>query len=226
MNVQPLPKVEVDTMTAPVKTHASPYTAPGPSVPPLTTTASAIDNLTVKNVVGHADDSAFAGILARLDPLDTPAPVAVYKRGAPMTYTERETVAKLAQDVVLYGDLHMDDILRSYDMTQEQFDESICTSAAYLAAAALAKRQLDDDPHLPERLKAKAMVGTHMAAISTLVGDPMVDVKERLRAFEMLKDLADMGPRKQNAQEGNGMQVMINFGGTLGAALNKNVGNI
>lgn len=136
-----------------------------------------------------------------------------------MTYTERESVVKLAQDVVLYGDVHMEAILTAYGISQTEFDSVIANSASYLAAAALVKRQLDDDPHLPERMKAKVMVSNLLPTLNEMANNVNADNKDRLKAVEMLTAIADMGPRKQVAQEGNGTQVLINFGSTLGAAL-------
>jgi hypothetical protein len=206
-NEQPLPNVQDDSMVTPMNTHESPYEAPGPIDPPLTTTASAMT---------FQEDTHDNLILPRDEPsteLET----------TQLTYSQREQIPKLAQDVVLYGDVHMAAILHAYKVSQQQFDEVISTSASYLAAAALTKRQLEDDPHLPDRMKARVMVSNLLPTLNTMANNTAVEFKDRLKAVEMLTNIADMGPRKQVTNDGNGMQVMINFGATLGGELSKAV---
>lgn len=204
-NEQPLPNVQDELIVTPMNTQASPNDSPGPIDPPLITTASAMT---------HSEDNISEASLTH----EVANPNLIV---AKMPYSRREQIPKLAQDIVLYGDVHMADILAVYGVTQWEFDTIISESAAYKAAAALTKRQLDDDPHLPERMKARVMVSNLLPTLNDMANNTTAETKDRIKAVELLKEIADMGPRKQTGQEGSGMQVMINFGSTLGSALSK-----
>jgi hypothetical protein len=141
-----------------------------------------------------------------------------------LTRQQRDEIPEIAEALTLYGEQHLPLALQAYRITQAQFDAHIATSPVYAAACALSKAQLAEDPHLPLRKKAKAHLDTIIATIAHTAQFAGED-KDKTNAAKVLMEIADIGMRKPKQEEQRGMAVNINFGATLGAALQTTIGD-
>jgi hypothetical protein len=141
----------------------------------------------------------------------------------PLNKEQREDIPEIAEAIVLYGNSAIPRILTTYKITQAQLDAHVLTSPIYVAAAALTKVQLEEDPHLSLRLEAKKYLEINGLVTLNTVATSAEDPKDRINAIKLIADIADIGPRKQKADDGKGMAVNINFGNSLGLALTPKV---
>lgn len=158
-------------------------------------------------------------------PVITSADIAVLHSSATapeLTRVQREDIPELAEAMVLYGEQHLPLALKAYSITAEQFEQHVVTSPVYAAAAALAKAQLAEDPHLGMRKKAKEMLDGHLETLSYSAANAD-EHKDRINAIKVLAEIADVGPKKQKVEQERGPAININFGATLGAALSTTI---
>jgi hypothetical protein len=79
----------------------------------------------------------------------------------PLTNAQRQDIPEMAEAVTLYGMEYLPLVLKTYAITREQFDAHVSNSPVYTAASALSKAQLEEDPHLTTRKKAKVMLDSY-----------------------------------------------------------------
>lgn len=125
--------------------------------------------------------------------------------------THIKSIHALVRDYILYAEDEFETLLEMYDITEQQL-EAIKTTPEFMSIAKEVGNEVKSKGKA--QLKARTLLESHLATLHNIIESTQYDAIDRIKAIELLAKIADALP-KANATTSTGMNVSINFGGSI-----------
>jgi len=135
----------------------------------------------------------------------------------PLAKLTTQDISDLAWDLVLFNDMDKRKILASYAVDEESIAR-LQQLPLFMSETGNARKALQADPHIGMRRMAKAFLHHRIKTINDMATSDMVEPAVRLKAIDMLKQIAGLDKGTEDKKQG-GVAVQINLGSALGSSL-------